>query len=80
MRSAFAEGTAYLAVDRHRNDDRRPYLFRTADYGATWKAVMGDLPPGGPVYVVRESPRKRRHCRYRFYSDQRKPVLPRNSD
>jgi photosystem II stability/assembly factor-like uncharacterized protein len=55
--SSFAEGTAYLAIDRHRNDDRRPYLFRTTDYGATWKPVMGDLPPGGPVYVVRESPR-----------------------
>jgi photosystem II stability/assembly factor-like uncharacterized protein len=52
-----AEGTAYLAIDRHRNDDRRPYLFRTTDYGATWKSVAGNLPESGPVYVIRESSR-----------------------
>jgi photosystem II stability/assembly factor-like uncharacterized protein len=55
--SHFAEGTAYVAIDRHRNDDRRPYLFRTTDYGATWKPLADDLPDGGPVYVVRESSR-----------------------
>jgi photosystem II stability/assembly factor-like uncharacterized protein len=55
--SHFAEGTAYLAIDRHRNDDRRPYLFRTTDHGATWKPAMGDLPESGPVYAVRESSR-----------------------
>jgi photosystem II stability/assembly factor-like uncharacterized protein len=55
--SRSAEGTAYLALDRHRNDDRRPYLFRTTDYGATWRPLMGDLPDGGPVHVVRESSR-----------------------
>ncbi len=55
--SHLAEGTAYLAMDRHRNDDRRPYLFRTTDRGATWRPVMSDLPESGPVYVVRESSR-----------------------
>jgi len=57
LASAFAEGTAYVALDRHRNDDRRPYLYRTTDYGSSWKPLMSDLPPGGPVYVVRESSR-----------------------
>jgi photosystem II stability/assembly factor-like uncharacterized protein len=57
LASQFAEGTAYLAIDRHRNDDRHPYLFRTSDYGATWRPAMGDLPQSGPVYVVRESSR-----------------------
>ena len=55
--SYFAEGTAYLALDRHRNDDPRPYLFRTTDHGATWKPLANDLPAGGPVLVVRESSR-----------------------
>jgi hypothetical protein len=55
--SSFAAETAYLALDRHRNDDRRPYLFRTTDYGLTWKPLAGDLPASGPVYVVRESSR-----------------------
>src|SRR5262249_39129090 len=57
--SHFAEGTAYLALDRHRNDDRAPYLFRTTDYGTTWKPLANNLPPGGPVLVVREDPRNR---------------------
>jgi photosystem II stability/assembly factor-like uncharacterized protein len=57
--SHFAEGTAYLAIDRHRNDDRRPYLFKTTDAGATWKPIAGNLPPGGPVHVIREDPRNK---------------------
>jgi photosystem II stability/assembly factor-like uncharacterized protein len=54
--SRFAEGTVYLAVDRHRNDDRTPYLFRTTDHGRTWTSLAAGLPPGGPVYVIREDP------------------------
>jgi photosystem II stability/assembly factor-like uncharacterized protein len=55
--SPFAEGTAFLALDRHRQDDRAPYLFRTDDLGKTWKPLAQDLPPDGPVYVVRADPR-----------------------
>jgi photosystem II stability/assembly factor-like uncharacterized protein len=52
--SRFAENTAYLAIDRHRNDDRAPYLFRTTDAGVTWESIAGDLPLESPVHVVRE--------------------------
>ncbi len=55
--SHFAEGTAYAAVDRHRQDDRAPYLFKTEDHGASWRPLTGGLPAEGPVYVVRESAR-----------------------
>jgi len=55
--SHFAEGTAYLALDRHRNDDRAPYLFKTTDFGATWQSIGEELPHGGPVHVIREDPR-----------------------
>jgi photosystem II stability/assembly factor-like uncharacterized protein len=55
--SHFAEGTAYLAIDRHRNDDRKPYLFKTTDFGATWQSLASNLPDNSPVYVVRESSR-----------------------
>jgi photosystem II stability/assembly factor-like uncharacterized protein len=57
--SHFAEGTAYLALDRHRHEDRAPYVFRTEDYGATWKPLANNLPAGGPVHVIREDPRNR---------------------
>jgi photosystem II stability/assembly factor-like uncharacterized protein len=55
--SPFAEGTAYLALSRHRNDDRRPYLFKTTDHGETWQSIAGNLPAGGPVNVIRCDPR-----------------------
>ncbi len=53
--SNHAEGTAYLTVDRHRNDDLRPYVYRTIDYGETWKPISGNLPSEGNVHCVRES-------------------------
>lgn len=57
--SHFAEGTAYLTLDRHRNDDVKPYLFRTTDYGETWTSLVGDLPGEAPLHVVRESSRNK---------------------
>jgi photosystem II stability/assembly factor-like uncharacterized protein len=53
--SHHAEGTAYLTIDRHRNDDLRPYVFKTTDYGASWTRLAGNLPEEGPVHVIRES-------------------------
>jgi photosystem II stability/assembly factor-like uncharacterized protein len=43
-------GTAYLALTRHRQDDRAPYLFRTDDHGKTWRSIAGNLPAGGPIH------------------------------
>jgi photosystem II stability/assembly factor-like uncharacterized protein len=57
--SHFAEGVAYLAIDRHRSDDRRPYVYRTVDFGSSWQDVTKDLPADGSVHVVREDPRNR---------------------
>jgi photosystem II stability/assembly factor-like uncharacterized protein len=48
------ERTAYLAIDGHRSDDFAPHLFVTRDLGRSWTSIAGDLPPGGPVKVVRE--------------------------
>jgi hypothetical protein len=54
--SHFDAGTAYLALDGHRHDDLKPYIFKTTDYGATWTSVSGDLPTVGNVNSVREDP------------------------
>lgn len=56
--SRFAEGTAYLAIDRHRNDDRKPYLFKTTDFGASWQPIANNLPDGS-VLVIREDLRNK---------------------
>jgi hypothetical protein len=55
--SHFDAGTAYVAVDGHRDDDLKPYLFVTRDYGKTWQSIVSDLPPLGNIQVVREDPR-----------------------
>ncbi len=40
--SKYAEGTTYVTVDRHRANDSAPYIFKTTDFGKTWKAVRRD--------------------------------------
>ena len=55
--SRSGEGAAYAAFDGHRADDYGVYLFRTDDYGQTWRSVSGNLPRGWTVHVVREHPK-----------------------
>jgi len=52
--SRYNAGTAYLAFDGHRSDDVTTYLFKSTDYGDSWKPMKGDLPGATPVRVVRE--------------------------
>jgi photosystem II stability/assembly factor-like uncharacterized protein len=57
--SHFDPGTAYAAVDRHKLDDIKPYVFKTADGGKTWTRLDRTLPAGAFVHAVREDPAKR---------------------
>ncbi|HVR98714.1 MAG TPA: glycosyl hydrolase, partial [Thermoanaerobaculia bacterium] len=57
--SRFDAGTAYLVVDAHRLDDMRPYLWKTADYGRTWKRLDGGLSKDIYLHAVREDPAQR---------------------
>ncbi|NQW03418.1 MAG: sialidase [Acidobacteria bacterium] len=50
--STFDAGSAIVTVDAHFVDDRRPYIFKTTDYGETWTALAGDLPSDGPLDYV----------------------------
>jgi len=52
--SPFDPETAYLAVDRHRLDDFRPYVYRTHDGGAHWQLVVDGIGERHAVNVVRE--------------------------
>lgn len=49
-------GVAYVAVDDHRQNDFRPWVFRTRDYGQTWTLATGNLPADHYVSVVRADP------------------------
>lgn len=55
--SATDPGTAYVAFDGHRSDDRRPWLFKTTDGGRTWTNLSAGLAPDQPIYVLVESDR-----------------------
>jgi len=52
--SHFDPGTAYVAIDAHREDDWAPYLYKTTDYGKTFTNVTANLPPLGNINALRE--------------------------
>jgi photosystem II stability/assembly factor-like uncharacterized protein len=58
--SRFDLGTAYAAVDRHRVDDFRPYIYRTHDYGKTWTQISGGIADTAYVHAVREDSERKR--------------------
>lgn len=57
--SRFDAGTAYLVADAHRMDDMKPYLWKTTDFGKTWKKLSGKMAQDVYLHVVREDPKKR---------------------
>ena len=57
--SHYDAATCYLAVDGHRFDDLKPYIFVPRDYGATWAPSAVNLPPVGNVNVIREDPKNK---------------------
>jgi hypothetical protein len=52
-------GTAYVAIDRHQNDDLHPYIYKTGDYGKTWARITTGIPDADFVRAVREDPKKK---------------------
>ncbi|MGB7394486.1 MAG: glycosyl hydrolase [Pricia sp.] len=41
---------AYVALDNHKYGDYAPYLYKTTDGGASWKAITNGLPDGSLVW------------------------------
>jgi hypothetical protein len=57
--SPHRRGSAYYAVYRYLLGDYAPYIYKTNDYGATWKRLTdgtNGIPAGTPARVVREDP------------------------
>ena len=57
--SVFDAGTAYVAATAYKLDDFRPYLFKTNDYGKTWKKIVNGIPENHFTRVVKEDPNHR---------------------
>jgi photosystem II stability/assembly factor-like uncharacterized protein len=49
--SSHDASTAFVAKNGFRNDDFRPFLYRTTDLGKTWTSISGNL-PNAPINVV----------------------------
>lgn len=57
--SAFDEGTCYVAATRYKWGDFNPYLYKTTDYGKTWKKITNGINADHFTRVVREDPKRK---------------------
>lgn len=48
--------TAYIATTRYKFNDYTPALYKTTNYGKSWKAINEGIPDGAFTRVVREDP------------------------
>ena len=52
--SKFAEGTVYVTFDGHRSGDYGTYVYASADFGASFRSIGGNLPAGVVVRTITE--------------------------
>ena len=54
-------GTAYITVDLHQENNRDPFVYKTADYGKTWKSLSATIPKSALSYAhcIKEDPVRR---------------------
>jgi photosystem II stability/assembly factor-like uncharacterized protein len=57
--SSIDKGAAYLAATMYKHDDFRPYLYKTNDYGKTWKKIVNGIGAESFTRVIREDPARR---------------------
>ena len=57
--SRFKTGTAYISVDLHQMGNFDPYVYKTEDYGKTWKLISGSVPKSvhSFAHVIKEDPK-----------------------
>src|SRR5688500_780256 len=59
--SNFDSATVYVSFDNHRENDFKPYLYVSNDFGRTFRSIANNLPATGVdfIHVVREDPHNR---------------------
>lgn len=50
---------AYVAYTRYKYSDQKPYIYRTQNYGASWRRIDNGLPDNAFVRVVREDTKRK---------------------
>lgn len=58
--SRFKKGTVYITVDLHQMGDFNPYVYKTSDYGQSWKLISGSVPKSvhSFAHVIKEDPKR----------------------
>jgi photosystem II stability/assembly factor-like uncharacterized protein len=57
--SPHTNGVAYLAGNRYQRADRKPYVYKTADFGKTWTKIVNGLPASDFPRAIREDIRRK---------------------
>jgi photosystem II stability/assembly factor-like uncharacterized protein len=55
LASKYDEGTVYVAQQGRYDEDFAVRLYKSTDFGKTFKSIAGNL-PGGPINMIREDP------------------------
>ncbi len=58
--SRFKKGTVYLTVDLHQMGDFNPYVFKTENYGNSWKLISKTVPKSvhSFAHIIKEDPKR----------------------
>lgn len=57
--SHYDAGVAFVAATRYKSDDTKPYLFRTSDFGKSWKLIVNGIGSNDYTRCIREDPNRR---------------------
>jgi photosystem II stability/assembly factor-like uncharacterized protein len=57
--SPFDAGTCYVAATMYKWDNYKPYLYKTTDYGKSWKKITKGIADDAFTRVIREDPNKK---------------------
>ncbi|MEH6512147.1 MAG: glycosyl hydrolase [Maribacter arcticus] len=58
--SRYKKGAAYITVDLHQMGDFNPYVYKTEDYGLSWKLISSTVPKSvhSFAHVIKEDPKR----------------------
>ena len=59
--SRYDAGAAYIIVDAHQENNRDPWVYKTTDFGRSWKLIVNGIPKSMLSYahIIREDPVRR---------------------
>ncbi|HDL17516.1 MAG TPA: glycosyl hydrolase [Bacteroidetes bacterium] len=50
--SGYDANVVFASFDNRKRDDFKPYIYKSADKGKTWKSIAGNLPQNGTVHTI----------------------------